>query len=286
MFVLKTAQVTDSFVVEQPSTNSFVDAIKKTNTNKRFARSRVFNKTNQDSTIQSSNPEDLFNQWKQDPSKTNSTLLLNSLEPEIKKSVIAYTGESNPITLGRAKIMLMKSMGRYDGRSSLNTFVRHQTRPIQRWAAANRTGVKIPRTSVSDRNLLMRVENNLLDTLGRAPSRAELADASGFSMGKISRLMKLNLPSVSESTISSEDGDKISASDQAVDSNMDQLWMKTVYYGLNPINQFILEHSIGLNGARVLSNEQIARKLKISSGAVSQRKANIQRMLDTSSASR
>jgi DNA-binding NarL/FixJ family response regulator len=42
----------------------------------------------------------------------------------------------------------------------------------------------------------------------------------------------------------------------------------------------ILEHALGLHGKPVLQNQQIAKKLRLSPGAVSQRKAKIQAKLN------
>jgi DNA-binding NarL/FixJ family response regulator len=41
-----------------------------------------------------------------------------------------------------------------------------------------------------------------------------------------------------------------------------------------------MEHTLGMNNKKVLSNQEIARKLGLSPGAISQRKARIQQLLD------
>jgi DNA-binding NarL/FixJ family response regulator len=41
-----------------------------------------------------------------------------------------------------------------------------------------------------------------------------------------------------------------------------------------------MEHTLGLHGKKVLSNQEIARKLRLTPGAVSQRKATIQQLLN------
>ena len=53
-----------------------------------------------------------------------------------------------------------------------------------------------------------------------------------------------------------------------------------VYYDLDDTNQSIMEYTLGLHGAPVLENREIANRLGITAGAVSQRKAKIQAMLD------
>jgi len=49
---------------------------------------------------------------------------------------------------------------------------------------------------------------------------------------------------------------------------------------MDATNQKIMEWTFGLYGSPQLSNQAIAQRLKLSPGAISQRKANIQRILD------
>jgi hypothetical protein len=52
---------------------------------------------------------------------------------------------------------------------------------------------------------------------------------------------------------------------------------------MDPINQKIMEHSLGLHGQPRLPNHEIAKLLRLSPGAISQRKARIQQTLDKES---
>ncbi len=53
-----------------------------------------------------------------------------------------------------------------------------------------------------------------------------------------------------------------------------------LYHDLDPYDQVILEYGLGLNGSPKLPAAQIARRLKLSPGAVSQRASRIQQQLD------
>jgi hypothetical protein len=53
-----------------------------------------------------------------------------------------------------------------------------------------------------------------------------------------------------------------------------------LYHDLDPHDQVILEYGLGLNGSPKLPAAQIARRLRISPGAVSQRASRIQQQLD------
>jgi hypothetical protein len=53
-----------------------------------------------------------------------------------------------------------------------------------------------------------------------------------------------------------------------------------IYDDLNPIDQLVLDYSFGRNGRPKLSTQAIAKKLRVTPGAVSQRASKIQRSID------
>ena len=57
-------------------------------------------------------------------------------------------------------------------------------------------------------------------------------------------------------------------------------WANFVYGDLGPTDQLIMDMTLGRNGRRRASTQEIARRLNITPGAVSQRAAKIQAMLD------
>jgi DNA-directed RNA polymerase specialized sigma subunit len=221
---------------------------------------------------------DVFSQWKANPTPDNGAALMTYIDPYIRSAVRRHTGSDSPVNVGRAKSMMIDAIGRYDGRASMATFVDRQLLPMQRWAAKHRAGVKVPTSYAQERRKLAQAEQDFETDKGRLPSRAELADYSGISLSRIQKVLSTNLPSLSEKELATSEG-FAQAGDQGVEDD-GQLWLKSVYYSLNPTNQFIMEHTMGLYGAKPLSNSEIAKKLKISPGAVSQRKANIQKLLN------
>jgi hypothetical protein len=61
----------------------------------------------------------------------------------------------------------------------------------------------------------------------------------------------------------------------------DDEWAKIVYMDLDPINKIILERMRGLNGHKPQNMSQIAKQLKLSVPAVSQRWNKIQQLLSS-----
>jgi hypothetical protein len=57
-------------------------------------------------------------------------------------------------------------------------------------------------------------------------------------------------------------------------------WLEFVYDDLDPRNQFIMERAFGMHGHRRINPTQIAKAMKLSPGAISQRMALIQNKID------
>lgn len=226
-------------------------------------------------------PEDAYKLWKQTPDPNNGAELLKALQPHIESAARQHAKSTSPVVIGEARSLIIDALPRYDGRSSLNTFVHHQLRPLQRWSAKHRSPAKLPTSYASEYRMLTQTMKDLEADLGREPSRAELADASGMRLDRIAKVFHTPMATVSERETPGSGGEEgySEAEDQGVEQD-NQLWLKTVYHSLNPTNQFILEHTTGLYGSKVYSNQQIAKKLRISPSAVSQRRAQIQQMLD------
>jgi hypothetical protein len=58
------------------------------------------------------------------------------------------------------------------------------------------------------------------------------------------------------------------------------MWREMVYDDLNAQDRKIMEYTLGLNGRKPMSNQEVARKLGKSPGLISQRKKYIQEQLD------
>jgi DNA-directed RNA polymerase specialized sigma subunit len=275
--------VLDSTKIQEPDTpeleltgsGSFFDAMSKYRDNEKSSRGYS------SGAISNTKPTDmsLVSQYRRNPNPKLGSQLLEQLTPHIKSAVYAHTKSDSPVLLGQGKLLAMRAISKYDGRSSIQTFIHSQLMPLKRQAAAQATGVKIPRSVPQDKRKLNAAFDDLTDRLGREPSFAELADHSGISLKRIHQINKINLPMLSDTEFSGDDDSVMTAGDQAIDDKA-QIWEKTVYHGLDPINQYIMQHTTGLYGAKIMPNEKIAKYLNISPAAVSQRKSKIDAMLD------
>ena len=105
-----------------------------------------------------------------------------------------------------------------------------------------------------------------------------MADYTGLSLRRLEHIQKFTLP-VAESrfSVATEEAEGFMP---AVKQEPSAAWLELIYQDLTPVDQNILDWTLGLHGQQQLSNQEIAARLRLSPGAVSQRKAKIQAILD------
>lgn len=224
---------------------------------------------------------DAFQQWKLTPSpKTNSALLMQ-VKPVLDTALMSYGGGStgSPLLKSHAKQLALEAFKTYDPqRATLRTHLLTQLRRLQRLGAQEQAIISVPEQVALDRQHLQRQFQELEDQLGREPSDLELADATGLS------LKRLNY--VRQNRISSNTG---RFGDVAADSNAgaipnsdlgEEAWHNFVYHDLEPQDQVVMGHLLGMGGRQRLGVSEIAKRLGVSPAAVSQRAQRIQQMID------
>lgn len=230
------------------------------------------------------NPESqeqvLYRQWKENPSPENLDALLKHLQPQINQSARMYVGRNDPILQSRARLLLIKALPRYDPREgTLKTFATQQLLALIREGRSLAQPIKIPERQALLRGQLYLAEKELTDRLMRPPSDAELADYTGISIQQITKIRQLS-GHLTESQVSSAASNEGGGWTPAT-RHRQPAWAEVVYHDLEPRDQKILEWTLGLHGVKPLSNNEIARRLKVSPSLVSQRKAMIQKHIDT-----
>lgn len=210
--------------------------------------------------------------------------VLKELDGPMRHATRKYAGTDDPIAVGHAKRIIADSIGRYDpGKASVETFVDRQLQGLQRWSSRRKRVLKTPDRVQVEAARLGQAERRLELELGTPPSMRQLSDETGLPLAAIKRIRSAEQQVFASSLQGGQgEGDQGSIEDSAVvdDQQKADAWIKYVRDDLNPVDQYVLEHTLGLDGAKVLSNQVLAAKLKISPGALSQRKARIQAILD------
>jgi DNA-directed RNA polymerase specialized sigma subunit len=227
-----------------------------------------------------------FAQWQSDKSPQTNTHLLSTLQPVIDTAVTSYGGASpSPTLKSRARLMALKAMSTYDPqRGNVRTHLLSQLQGLRRLSAQEQNIISIPEQVGLDFQKLHAAQQDLTDQLSREPTDDELADYTNLSPRRISKIRVFNQPLAEGTTnVESADGDNAGGS---VASNLPgnhshiDAWMNFVYDDLSPTDKLVMDMTLGRNGRRRASTQEIAKRLNITPGAVSQRAAKIQTMLD------
>lgn len=222
--------------------------------------------------------------WKTKPTPDNMANLLDASSPVLNNAITSYAGGNKAMT-AQAKKLAAGAFQTYDPSkgTQLHSHVMTQLQPLQRITRERTQAVRIPERVSVDLYKLHQAEREVQDSRGREASDVELADHSGMSLKRIRHLRKFNKVETSESGLlgHDEEGDSEIYYPGVNKVNPEKVYIEYLYYDSDPIDQKILEWKTGYNGKQVLGTNEIAKRLRLSPGAVSQRSARLsQKMAD------
>lgn len=225
-----------------------------------------------------------FGAWQNDPSPDNTGTLLKEIDPIIKQGLNYYGGglSNSPLMRGKAKQIAIQALSTYNPETApLRTHIMSNMQRLQRLAAHERQTVRLPERVAVSQQRLAEVEKKFTDENSRPPSDIELADRMGVSVKRMAEIRKA-ARALPESMVMqpTEEGGVREMGSKSISQEPDQ-WVEMVYMTLDPINQIILERALGLHGHQPTNFTQIAKKLRLSSAAISQRWNKIQQLLDS-----
>lgn len=222
--------------------------------------------------------------WQKTGDKELGNKILHRLKPIITNAVIRNAGNPDPVLMSRARLLVLKSLKNYDpSKGQLNTYVFNVLQGIKRYRFQFMSGVHIPESARLQKQQLDQISLELEEQLGRPPTVEELADKTGWSAKRIQHLQQLS-ESLSASTLDSfmetNPGGFQVQGPRREGGVQDEIWQEVVYQELDPIDKKIFEWTLGYKGGKKLPNEEIAKRLKLTPGAISQRKKKIQQKLN------
>lgn len=227
--------------------------------------------------------QEAYSAWSQNTNSTTSSDLLKKVNPVIDTALQSYGGSSakSPTLRSKARRLALDSFGSYDPtKGTMKTHLMAQLQGLRRYSQQEQQIIAIPEQVALDAQKTEAAGRELEDRLGRPASDAELSDYTNLSLKRLSHIRKARQP-VATGTVMQESGDAgmfMPAVKAPVEDH--SAWIELVYSDLNKTDQYILERAMGLHGHSNLSQGQIARELRLSPGAVSQRMQRIQAQLD------
>lgn len=222
-----------------------------------------------------------YDAWKAKPGPSTNAAMLKVLSPTIEGAIRTHVGQPNPLLTSRARVMTLAGLPGYDPqRGRLKTHIYNHLLGLKRANRQQTTILKVPERVVFDRNNLHSAEDELRALLGREATDDEISDHTGFSAGRMSRVRSYQ-PGYAEGLIESMgEGNVFGGTRQGGKAPALSPWAEIIYDELDMHHKKVMEYAFGLNGRRPLSNQDIARKLHRSPGAISQAKLRIQKMMD------
>jgi DNA-directed RNA polymerase specialized sigma subunit len=218
-----------------------------------------------------------FETWKQKQDDVSRDQLLKAIMPVIHDNVAQVSGvDKNYMTI-QGKILALKAMERYDpSQSSIATYLNRQLLPLRRSSRQQMNLLGIPDRMLIASQQLEGAETELEDLLGRPPTTAELSDKMAISAKQIERIRRLS-HAKNTGSLSSPDEEGGVKSPEVV-RNLDAKYRHEYVLdslASDPVSQFIYESDNRLNGRRAMSTTALAQRLRLSPGAISQRRNKI-----------
>lgn len=222
-----------------------------------------------------------YTQWKANPNPATTGSLLRSVDPVISMALYSY-GAPSPTLRSKAKQLAIESFNSYDpNRGKLRTHMLNHMKRLYRTTGQEQQIIRTPERVSMNRLEVSRATAELEEQLGRAPSDQELADHTGLSKQRLANIGQYSRP-ISTGTLASA-SEMDDAGEMAVEPVYEpkqHVWLDFVYDDLPPTDQYIMERVLGMHGHRKQGLAPIARQLRLSTGAISQRLARIQMKLD------
>ena len=216
-----------------------------------------------------------YTAWQASPSPDTAGKLLEAVDPVVKSALRVYGGKSasSPTLRIKARSLAVDAFHSYDPqRASLKTHLMSHLRRLQRVAGQEQQIIRLPEAVAMQRKAAEEAGLRLEDTLGRPPSDQELTDELGISPKRLAYIRQGARPYTSGQS---------PVENAQVDNTTHAAWLEFVHDSLAPRDQFILERVMGMHGQAPCSPSEVARHLKISTAAVSQRMKSIQEQLDS-----
>jgi DNA-directed RNA polymerase specialized sigma subunit len=229
--------------------------------------------------------DDYFKVWKKEPSPRTLTPLMSSLKPTLDRAIKSYGFDPKDSNIrSTAQLHAIKVLNRFDpehqSKAKLDTFMMNEMRRLQRIGTQQKYAIPVPEQAAMDLKAVTERENELAYELGRDPTPNELSDFTGLSKRRIATIkQKYGMPVIHSQVRDTEGGgQEMVGTEEGLD--FEQLWIDAVYDELDGRDKKILDWTLGHHGQPKLTKTEMAKRLKISIPAVTQRAARIANKID------
>ena len=205
--------------------------------------------------------------WKVYKSPKDATAIYTMLKPTISGAIQSYGGGDKSLT-AQAYRIAYDSLNSYDKSkgTDVKTHVHNHLKRLNRVYADRNNIVHIPEGVAKDYNTIAKAIANFSDEYNREPNDDELSDITKISKKRIDKILNRSTNISGSEAVTEEGGDRVTHSGISDDTYIDY-----IYSSSDNIDKKIIELTSGRKGSRIYSNSEVARRLKITPAAVSQR---------------
>lgn len=214
--------------------------------------------------------------WQKKSTPETTKQILDFIKPTIDSALHTYTpGQQNTFRI-KATSYALQSLRNYDvtKKASPKTFVFSNLQRLNRLRRQRQNIIHVPQNQVYMKQLLDSKAAQLQSDLGRPPTDQQLSQALYISKRKLDKLRQQSSVTISQTMSQDPQGHQMLGKSDVTDRD----YYNYAYSSVSPIDKKIMQWTSGY-GTKPLSNNQIAEKLHISPGAVSQRKNRIQQLM-------
>jgi DNA-directed RNA polymerase specialized sigma subunit len=216
---------------------------------------------------------ELWKEWKRNPTSYNMDRLLRALNPVIQSEINRWSGVlSRGILETKAKRLAVEAIKTYSPThgAALGTHVVNRLKKLSRTIYTHQNVARIPEYQVLKYRTYSNAILDLENELGRPPATDEVASRLNWSKNMVERMRR----SVRKEFV--ESGDPVSIFDQ---NSGDGDLISYMYHDMNPEQKMLFEHTTGYGGAKILDNDSLRRKLKVTQGQLSYKKRQLVDMI-------
>lgn len=218
-----------------------------------------------------------------DKTPQNLRAVVDSLDSTINRALSAYTKVQTPVLRQRARLMAADAVRGYDPNAGakLSTHVHRQLQRLQREAPNITDPLPMPERMRRDSGIIINAISSAADAIGSEVSDEQVSELTGIPVARVNKVRNLMRRGISE-TAYQEGMAEDDEAQEAVYSSTDPFeeWKNAVYHDLSEVDRVIMAYRTGFRGAPFLANQEIAKRLRMSPGAVSQHANQIQAKLD------
>ena len=221
-----------------------------------------------------------YDVWARTHNSRDLLAVIEKANPIMQYALRYYVSDlpDSPVLQIRAKRLVAEAVKTYNPtKGPLTNHLMISLQRLQRLAGQERKMIKHSEQIAMLSDLLKNESQSFYAQHGREPTTEELADRTGLSMKKISRIRKLSatvipesrfvLSNVDEESAVKEVSGKILGEESKEFSDL----LQTYYLTASPTDKIIIEHGFGLFGQKQKNLTEVAKLLKVTPAAVTQR---------------